>query len=120
MVRNTNANAAKMVSLIPRIHSWAVTGTPIAGHEFNEIAGIMQFVQVPIHGVHRQFWNQVCSPSLFKIMLGYFQQFMHRMTKERVQDEINVPPQSQIRLFIDFSEIERHNYQSIWYLSFLF
>ena len=77
-----------MVRMIPRKHPWAVTGTPIIKNEFTDIAGLLEFIDVPAQRFDARFWKHVTSPDHQLIFLRYLSIYMHRTTKRAVSHEL--------------------------------
>ena len=103
--------ATQMARLIPRIHSWGVTGTPIGSHGLQDLRDLIQFVDKDLVFSHPLTWKALIhSEPLF---MRVIREIFHCNTKENVGTELILPKQSDTTLFLKMSAIERHYYDEL-------
>lgn len=110
MVGNTT-NAAEVVSMIPRVYSIAVSGTPVK--RINDLFAFFRFLR--IDGVHPSFFKEaeaskLFAPHLFKAL----QSLTTRHLKSAVKDELILPRQHRYVMPIDFTAVETAYYEDVW------
>lgn len=115
MVRSSVSNAAQVAKLIPRVHAWGVTGTPVT-KELQDLQGILNFLRLEPWATGENAWYQlVRSPGDFMTL---FSDIAIRHTTAMVEDDIALPPQSRNLCPLPFTTIEADNYNQL-YKSFL-
>ena len=102
-------SAANMVSLIPRKHSLAVSGTP-AKSDIKDLMGSLRFLRVPVLPFDHRLWHRLQQTPLRPAFDGLFQQIAVRTTKKEVAGEFDIPRQTRVIVPIELSEIEMHYY----------
>lgn len=110
MVGNTT-RAADVVSMIPRIYSIAVSGTPVK--HINDLHAFFRFLR--IHGVHpsllrEQGPSRLFAPHLFRALKG----LTTRHLKSAVKGELTLPRQHRYVMPIDLTAVETAYYEDIW------
>jgi len=98
-----------MVSLVPRVNSLAMSGTP-ARADIKDLMGSLKFLRVPVLPQSPHLWHRLRQPSTRPAFEGLFRQLAVRTTKREVAAEFNLPPQSRFIVPIELSEIEIHYY----------
>ena len=122
MVESSTAKAAEMALKLTAINKWAISGTPfVKGSGLADLYGLLLFLKVHPWGLCRAWFrhavqapieNSTQDSERAKTFLGnLLSQFMWRSSKSDVQEEINVPPQSDITYRLKFSATERHFYE---------
>ncbi|WWC87137.1 uncharacterized protein L201_002023 [Kwoniella dendrophila CBS 6074] len=104
-----HTEAAKTVSLIPRVNSLAVSGTP-ARADIRDLMGSLRFLRVPVIPYDSRIWHRLQQPSMRLAFEGLFQSIAVRTTKKEVSGEFNLPHQTRYVVPIELSEIELHYY----------
>lgn len=113
MVENLISNTASMARLIPRINAWAISGTPCRSNQtaLADLFGLCHFLGVlPWAHSLSSFATLLDVPERF---ITLFQSIMRRNSKKHVEEETRIPPQHEQWLWLDFSEIEAHNYHQL-------
>ncbi|CCH45549.1 putative ATP-dependent helicase [Wickerhamomyces ciferrii] len=111
MIGTTMSNICKIATLIPRVHSWGVSGTPIKS-DLNDLKSLLSFLQIhPFQG-SKQNWNQLVSNRYDFIEL--FKEISFRHTKEMVKQDIQIPKQNKYLLSVPFGPIEQNNYEELY------
>lgn len=109
MVGNTT-RAAEVVSMIPRIYSIAVSGTPVK--HINDLNAFFRFLR--IHDVHpsllRDEASSLFAPHLFRTL----RDLTTRHLKSAVKKELTLPPQHRYIMPIDFTAVETAYYEDVW------
>ncbi|KAJ1558138.1 hypothetical protein HK096_003358, partial [Nowakowskiella sp. JEL0078] len=119
----TSNKLTDFAKCIPRIHTWAVTSTPIGKYGFTDLWSLFDFLGVkpsedlsavnfvkcfsgveeqPIHG----------SEPTSKI-LQIVKTYMHRNTKLNTRNEVILPEQHHHIVKVQFSSVERHFYNKL-------
>jgi E3 ubiquitin-protein ligase SHPRH len=101
--------SANMVSLIPRKHSLAVSGTP-AKTDIKDLMGSLRFLRVPVLPYDNRLWHRLQQSPMRPAFDGLFQTIAVRTTKKEVAGEFEIPHQSRLVVPIELSEIEMHYY----------
>lgn len=111
MVRSSVSNAAQVAKLIPRVHAWGVTGTPVT-KELQDLQGILNFLRLEPWATGDNAWSQlVRSPGDFMTL---FSDIAIRHTTAMVEDDIQLPPQSRNLCPLPFTTIEADNYNQLY------
>ncbi|KAL2152487.1 hypothetical protein VTH82DRAFT_5671 [Thermothelomyces myriococcoides] len=113
MVENWTNNAAKLARNIPRINSWAVTGTPVKDDVQKDLRGLLLFLRHEPYGSDRKIWNFLTTfdkTSFRKI----FNLISMRHSKSLVRNEIAIPPQKRYVITMPFTAVEEQHYQSLF------
>ncbi|CCE62037.1 hypothetical protein TPHA_0B03650 [Tetrapisispora phaffii CBS 4417] len=142
MLRSDSTNVAKCTSLLHRVHTWGVSGTPIhiipdihtvlsylQIHPFKDIPKIVSSINLSVLDVTKRQnmteisrENELLKSSIdgvsFNInnLLDIFQIFdlCIRHTKHDVKSQINIPEQYNYIIPLEFSPVEWDNYLDVW------
>lgn len=116
MVSSKVSRPFQCASLIPRFHSWAVSGTPIKKN-LNDLHSVLEFLKYrPFVGKSgKSAWelltniNSNTNEDFIKLwkLIGL------RHTKAMVHDDIKLPPQNRILMTIPFNVVEQENYNQV-------
>nr|POE48401.1 putative atp-dependent helicase irc20 [Quercus suber] len=112
MVESGVSAAARVARQLPRVHNWAVSGTPLK-KDVADLHGLLLFLRYhPFcessalwgHLItnHRHFFHQVFA----KIAL--------RHTKAQVRSELHIPSQKRVVITMPFSAVEQQHYTSLF------
>lgn len=111
MVSSVASNAFSTASLIPRYHSWGVSGTPA------RLVAVLQFLRFsPFnYEISKYCWKKITqhpesNVDFVKVWLG----LALRHTKAMVDDDIKLPPQRRILLTIPFTKVEQDKYTQMF------
>ncbi|ODQ64050.1 hypothetical protein NADFUDRAFT_61749 [Nadsonia fulvescens var. elongata DSM 6958] len=111
MVTNSVTRAAKVARMVPRVHAWGVSGTPVK-RDMSDLLGIMIFLRYEPFSSSTGSWDSLLrSPEDFDDL---FSRMTIRHTKQMVEHNIYIPPQQRILLSIPFTEIEEDNYRNLF------
>ena len=102
-------NAARVAKVIPRVHAWCVSGTPVQG-SLNDIKGILIFLNLQPF-VEDYAWRKLISSKadFTKVMSP----LCIRHTKAQVSDQISIPKQYKRLILLQFINIERWKYDKL-------
>lgn len=114
MTASINTNAAKFARIIPRVHSWGVSGTLIK-NGLDDLYSLLCFLRY--HPIDRftitsseSPWKLLTDVAPYYQFSRLFKSICLRHTKKMVSDQIRLPKQSRILLRAPFTSIERDNY----------
>lgn len=133
MVENWTSNAAVLARRIPRVHAWAITGTPVkdeiqkgkgltrqagciqlthANKWRSDLRGLLNFLRVEPYASDKEAWKVLMSDKArFQSLFGFIAM---RHTKSMVRGEISIPPQKRHVITMPFSAVEEQNYRSVF------
>ncbi|KAI0977361.1 SNF2 family N-terminal domain-containing protein [Xylaria arbuscula] len=104
------SSAARVACLIPRVNSWAVTGTPIKDDP-NDLWGLLLFLRYEPFASYQVVWKALLQTN--KALFGpLFNTIALRHCKRAIRDELKLPPQKRHIVTMPFTSIEEHHYQS--------
>ncbi|PCH42935.1 hypothetical protein WOLCODRAFT_90057 [Wolfiporia cocos MD-104 SS10] len=101
--------AAEMVSLIPRLSSLAVSGTP-ARSQVSDLIHIFRFLRVSAVTQYPRVWSRIIQPAYMDELVGLLQRYTVRTMKSSVKDELTIPQQTRYLVPIELGRVERHVY----------
>ncbi|OSD03772.1 hypothetical protein PYCCODRAFT_1365388 [Trametes coccinea BRFM310] len=99
----------EMVSLIPRLSSFAVSGTP-ARSQVADLIHVLRFLRVKPVTEGPRTWNRLLLPGYVREFAELFRRYAVRTMKETVKDELTIPPQTRYLVPIELGPVERHVY----------
>ncbi|KAF9197706.1 hypothetical protein BGZ49_001740 [Haplosporangium sp. Z 27] len=109
----TVSQAAAMTLMIPRVMSWAISGTPIRRH-IEDLHSLLRFLNQEPIASSKKLWKLLTCFSFRSTFISSYQRIMHRHAKKDVARELTIPKQKRLIYSIDFSDIERNFYMDIW------
>lgn len=113
MIEVPVSRAATMAGMIPRVMSWAISGTPIKRH-LEDLHSLLQFLKQEPLGSNKQMWRLLNLKAFRSTLISCYQRIMSRYSKRDIEQELSLPRQIRIVYGIEFSEIERANYNELW------
>jgi len=102
-----------MTLLIPRVMSWAISGTPIRRH-IEDLHSLLQFLKQDPLASQKRLWKLLISPKFRSLFIACYQRIMHRHAKSDIAHELVLPKQHQLVYGVQFSDIERAHYMDLW------
>lgn len=108
MVESGVSNAAKVARVIPRCNAWAVSGTPLR-KDVQDLRGLLTFLRCDTFAQNKFIWGRLDQASFYAI----FNHITLRHTKDKVRDDIRLPPQKRAVITIPFTAIEEQNYADL-------
>ncbi|PBK60985.1 hypothetical protein ARMSODRAFT_676532 [Armillaria solidipes] len=98
-----------MVSYIPRLSSFAVSGTP-ARTQVQDLIHVLKFLRVDNAVGSTRLWNRLIQPSYAAELADFFRQYTIRTMKSTLEAELTIPQQTRYLVGIEMGRIERHVY----------
>ncbi|KAG2078621.1 hypothetical protein BDR04DRAFT_1087088 [Suillus decipiens] len=99
----------EMVSLVPRLSSFAVSGTP-ARTNASDLIRVLRFLRVDNVVGSTRMWNRLMKHTFKKQFADLFQRYAIRTLKSSVKDELTIPQQRRYLVSIELGRVERHVY----------
>ncbi|KIK38243.1 hypothetical protein CY34DRAFT_402958 [Suillus luteus UH-Slu-Lm8-n1] len=99
----------EMVSLVPRLSSFAVSGTP-ARTQVSDLIRVLRFLRVDDVVGPTRMWNRLMKHTFKKQFADLFQRYAIRTLKSAVKDELTIPQQRRYLVSIELGRVERHVY----------
>ena len=109
MVESGVSQAATVARLIPRINAWAVSGTPLK-KDVEDLFGLLIFLRYEPYASARRLWAKVPLP-IFRDIFG---DIAMRHTKEKIREELKLPPQRRLVITVPFTAIEEQIYTQLF------
>ncbi|KAK0282791.1 hypothetical protein LTR91_006610 [Friedmanniomyces endolithicus] len=112
MVESGVAAAARVACRLPRIHSWAVSGTPLR-KSAQDLHGLLVFLRYKPLSDDARLWSHLITNHrhLFR---GIWGDIALRHTKAQVRDELRLPAQKRVVLTVPFSAVEQQHYGTLF------
>ncbi|KAF5351852.1 hypothetical protein D9756_007728 [Leucocoprinus leucothites] len=101
-----------MVSLIPRLASFAVSGTPARSH-VSDLNHVLKFLRVDSVVGGPRLWNELLQPHNAGEFAAFFQKYSIRTVKADVKGELTIPQQTRYVVGIELGPIEREVYDQM-------
>ncbi|KAF9447638.1 hypothetical protein P691DRAFT_671107 [Macrolepiota fuliginosa MF-IS2] len=98
-----------MVSLIPRLASFAVSGTPARSH-VSDLSHVLKFLRVDNLIGSPRMWNELLQPRNAGEFAAFFQKYAIRTIKTDIKAELTIPQQTRYVVGIELGPIEREVY----------
>ncbi|KAG0172397.1 hypothetical protein DFQ30_010533 [Apophysomyces sp. BC1015] len=116
MVESSVAHTAEMARLIPRVNSWAITGTPMRA-KYDDLYGLYLFLGLtPFCNKPNLFRNLHRQPELRGLFWSFTKETIRRNMKALLKNQVHIPPQQRLIVNVSFSPIEKHRYDDLWEL----
>lgn len=112
MIESGVSNAAKVARLIHRQNSWAVTGTPLRKN-IDDLFGLLLFLQYRPFCDSSSLWKRLYS-RFGPVLVSIINSIALRHSKDRVRDELCLPPQKRIVITIPFTPVEEQHYGQLF------
>ena len=115
LVENTNNRCSKMVMNLPANYRWGITGTPIEKDSVACLSGLLYFIDYAPYSNNKTFeqlWKQYQNGNRSKL-IKVLSHVMWRTSKKDVEDEINIPKQTEIMHYIDMTDLQSCYYKSV-------
>ncbi|TFK67239.1 hypothetical protein BDN72DRAFT_843332 [Pluteus cervinus] len=101
--------AEDMVALIPRLSSFAVSGTP-ARTQTSDLMHVLRFLRIDHVLGSNALWDRLRKPGYAGEFAAFFQKYAIRTMKSTVNTELTIPQQTRFLVPIDLGRVERHVY----------
>ncbi|KAI6865059.1 hypothetical protein KC334_g20111, partial [Hortaea werneckii] len=112
MVESGVTAAARVACRLPRLNSWAVSGTPLRKN-VQDLHGLLIFLRYSPLNESPKLWNHLITNHrhLFKKIFG---EIALRHTKSQIREELRLPPQKRVVLTVPFSAVEQQHYATLF------
>ncbi|CAI6341653.1 unnamed protein product [Periconia digitata] len=108
MIESGVSQAAQVARIIPRVNAWAVSGTPLR-KDIQDLRGLLAFLWYEPFASSRPLWDRLDKASFREI----FNRISLRHTKDRIRDELQLPPQKRVVITVPFTVVEEQNYSDL-------
>ncbi|KAH7882755.1 SNF2 family N-terminal domain-containing protein [Phlebopus sp. FC_14] len=99
----------EMVSLVPRLSSFAVSGTP-ARAQVSDLIRVLRFLRVDNLVAPIRIWNRLLKHAFKDLFSDLFKHYAVRTLKSSIKDELTIPQQRRYLVGIELGRVERHVY----------
>ena len=112
MVESGVTAAARVACRLPRVHSWAVSGTPLRKN-VQDLRGLLIFLRYRPFADDTKLWSHLLTNHrhLFRRI---FSHIALRHTKSQIRDDLNLPAQKRVVITVPFSAIEQQHYTTLF------
>ena len=112
MVESGVTAAARVACRLPRIHSWAVSGTPLR-KSVQDLHGLLIFLRYKPLSDNAKLWSHLIANHrhIFRRIFG---EIALRHTKAQIREELRLPPQKRVVLTVPFSAVEQQHYSTLF------
>lgn len=112
MVESGVTAAARVACRLPRVHSWAVSGTPLKKN-VEDLQGLLLFLRYQPFSDNSRLWSHLITNHrhLFRRIFG---QIALRHTKAQVREELRLPSQKRVVITMPFSAVEQQHYTTLF------
>lgn len=112
MVESGATAAARVACRLPRVHSWAVSGTPLR-RNVQDLRGLLIFLRYQPISDNANLWGHLIKNHrhLFRRIIG---DIALRHTKAYIREELHLPAQKRVVLTVPFSAIEHQHYSTLF------
>jgi E3 ubiquitin-protein ligase SHPRH len=112
MIESGVSHAAQVARVIPREIAWAVTGTPLRKN-IDDLFGLLLFLHYGPYCYSNSLWKRLYS-RFGTVLVDIIGTIALRHSKDRVRDELRLPPQKRIVITTPFTAIEEQHYGQLF------
>lgn len=112
MIESGVSKAATLARLLPRVHAWGVTGTPVKD-SIEDLRGLLLFLRYEPFASNIPAWNALIH-SHQDGFRSLFNQLSLRHSKRLVRHEIAIPAQKRYVITMPFTAVEEQHYQNLF------
>ncbi|CAG8421838.1 unnamed protein product [Penicillium salamii] len=98
--------------MIPRENAWAVTGTPLRKN-IDDLFGLFLFLHYGPYCYSNPLWKRLHA-RFGPVLVNIIGTIALRHTKDRVRDELRLPPQKRIVITTPFTAVEEQRYEQLF------
>ena len=112
MVESGVTAAARVACRLPRVNSWAVTGTPLR-KDVQDLLGLLIFLRYRPFSEDVRLWSHLITNHrhLFRQIFG---QIALRHTKAHIREDLQLPPQKRVVITVPFTAVEQQHYSTLF------
>lgn len=111
MVESGVTLAARVARRLPRVHSWAVSGTPLRKN-VQDLQGLLIFLGYEPLSSDARLWNHLVTYHRH-VFRRIFEKIALRHTKAQIREELQLPQQKRVVITTPFSAVEQQNYANL-------
>lgn len=112
MIESGVSNAAVVARMIPRINSWAITGTPVR-KDVSDLLGLLIFLRCEPYASRKHVWSSLISSHKYEFR-RLFGLLALRHSKRLIRDELRLPSQRRYVITMPFTPIEEQHYRELF------
>lgn len=112
MIETSVTAAARVACRIPRIHSWAVSGTPLR-KDVGDLRGLLVFLRFKPLDEDIRLWSHIVTNHRH-VFRRIFNGIALRHTKSQIRDELHLPSQKRVVITMPFTAVEHQHYDNIF------
>lgn len=112
MIESGVSRAAEVAKLVPRVHAWGITGTPVK-NTVQDLRGLLIFLRYQPFNFASHSWKDLTT-KYKPIFRQLFNRLALRHTKALVRNEIKLPKQDRFVITMPFAAVEEQHYQSMF------
>ena len=112
MIESGVSRAAEVAKLVPRVHAWGITGTPMK-NAVQDLRGLLIFLRYQPYNFASHSWKDLTT-KYKTVFRQLFNKLALRHTKALVRNEINLPRQDRFVITLPFAAVEEQHYQSMF------
>jgi E3 ubiquitin-protein ligase SHPRH len=112
MIETSVTAAARVACRIPRVHSWAVSGTPLR-KDVSDLHGLLIFLRFKPLDEDVRLWSHIVMNHRH-IFRSVFGEIALRHTKTQIRDELHLPAQKRVVITMPFTAVEHQHYDNIF------
>lgn len=112
MIETSVTAAARVACRLPRVHSWAVSGTPLR-KDAQDLHGLLIFLRFKPLNKDLRLWSHLVMnhKHIFRDIFGTI---ALRHTKSHIRDELHLPPQKRVVITMPFTAVEHQHYNNLF------
>lgn len=112
MIESGVTAAARVACRLPRVNSWAVSGTPLKKN-VQDLHGLLIFLRLKPLSDKVGLWNHMVTNHrhLFRQL---FSKIALRHTKSQIRDELRLPLQKRVVINVPFTAVENQQYANLF------
>ena len=112
MIETSVTAAARVACRIPRVHSWAVSGTPLR-KDVGDLHGLLIFLRFKPLDEDVRLWSHIVMNHRH-VLRRVFGDIALRHTKSQIRDELHLPAQKRVVITMPFTAVEHQHYDNIF------
>jgi len=112
MVESGVTAAARVACRLPRVHSWAVSGTPLRKN-VQDLHGLLIFLRYKPFCEDSKLWSHLVTNHKH-IFCSIFREIALRHTKAQIREDLHLPPQKRVVITVPFSAVEQQHYSTMF------
>lgn len=115
MVENAESRPSQMVQILPAVHRWGCTGTPIERGSIHNLFGLVYFLDIHPYSNYKNFnslWLDYRAGKSNQL-IKFLSKIMWRTCKKDVLHQIDIPEQKEIIHYVEMTDLQKCYYQQV-------